>query len=355
VRKLQTSLARRPGKRLVRIGGSALALTLLAACGGNGGGEESGNGNSASAEGCPEGYPERPIEMIVPFGAGGGTDVGVRLLAPYIEEELGGATINVVNREGGGGWIGWNALLAAEPDGYTLASLNTPNLISGYLNPEQGIDGSLDDFTLIGNVVTDYGAIAVRPDDDRFGTIEELVAYAQENRLTATSTGVGSDDHLASLQLNDALGTQFEGIHGGGAADSMTAVLGGNVDVMFANVGEVATMHEDGQMKVLAVLGDPENRGELLADVPTLAESGIEGAENVRSWSARGLGAPGGMDEGLQQCIADAAGAAIQNEEFVAEMAKQGLLVDYRTPEEYRQMLEEEEAMVDQLGSQFIW
>ncbi|SOD98991.1 tripartite tricarboxylate transporter substrate binding protein [Blastococcus haudaquaticus] len=352
MRKLQTSLGHRPGKRFLRVGGGALALTLLAACGGNGGG---GGGNSASADGCPEGYPERPIELIVPFAAGGGTDVGVRLLAPYIEEELGGATINVVNREGGGGWIGWNALRAAEPDGYTLASLNTPNLISGYLNPEQGIESSLDDFTLIGNVVTDYGAIAVRPDDDRFGTIEELIEYAQENRLTATSTGVGSDDQLASLSLNDALGTQFEGIHGGGAADSLTAVVGGNVDVMFANVGEVATPHENGQLKVLAVLGDPENRGELLSDVPTLAETGLEGVEDIRSWSARGLGGPGGMDEGLQQCIADAAAAAIQNEEFVAAMAEQSLLVDYRDPEEYRQMLEEEEAMVEDLGGQFIW
>lgn len=352
MRKLQTPHGRRSGKRLLCAGGSALVLTLLAACGGGVAEQEE---EAAAAGDCPEGYPERPIELIVPFAAGGGTDVGVRLLAPYIEEELGGATINVVNREGGGGWIGWQALLAAEPDGYTLASLNTPNLISGYLNPEQGIEGSIDDFTLIGNVVTDYGAIAVRADDDRFGTIEELIEYAKENRLTATSTGVGSDDHLAALGLNEALGTQFEGIHGGGAADSLTAVVGGNVDVLFANVGEVATPHENGQLKALAVLGDPENRGELLSDVPTLAETDIEGAEDVRSWSARGLGGPGGMDEGLQQCIADAAAAGIQNEEFVAEMAEQGLLVDYRDPEEYEQMLREEEEMVQKLGDQFIW
>jgi tripartite-type tricarboxylate transporter receptor subunit TctC len=355
MRKLQTSTGSRTGKHALRIGGSVLALTLLAACGG-GAEEESGNGGSASAEGgCPEGYPERPIEMVVAFAAGGGTDVGARLLVPYLEEELGGATVNVVNREGGGGWVGWNAMLAAEPDGYTIGALNTPNLMSGYLNPEQGIDGSLDDFTFLANVVTDYGAIAVRPDDDRFGSIEELIAYAQENRLTATSTGVGSDDHLASLGLNNALDTQFEGIHSGGAADNVTAVLGGNVDVLFANVGEVKNLHEDGQLKVLGVLADPENwDAEMLTDVPVVAES-VEGAEDVMSWSARGMGAPGGMDEGLTQCLADALAGAIQNEEFIAEMEKQGLLVDYRDPQEYEEMLRTEEATVQELGDQFIW
>jgi tripartite-type tricarboxylate transporter receptor subunit TctC len=354
LRKLQTSTGRRPGKHVLRIGGSVLALTLLAACGG-GGTENSGDAGAASAEGCPEGYPERPIEMIVAFGAGGGTDVGARLLAPHLEEALGGATVNVVNREGGGGWIGWNALLAAKPNGYTIGALNTPNLMSGYLNPEQGIEGSLDDFTFLANVVTDYGAIAVRPDDERFGTIEELIDYAKENRLTATSTGVGSDDHLASLGLNHALGTKFEGIHSGGAADNVTAVLGGNVDVLFANVGEVKNLHENGQLKVVGVLADPEKwDGEMLSEVPVVAAA-VEGAEDVMSWSARGMGAPGGLDEGLTQCLADALADAIQNEEFVSEMEKQGLLVDYRDPAEYEEMLRKEETTVKELGDQFIW
>jgi len=349
MRKLQTSPGHRPGRNTLRAGGSVLALTLLAACG-NGG----GSGGGTSANGCPEGYPERPIDMIVAYAAGGGTDVGARLLAPYIEEELGGGTVNVVNREGGGGWVGWNALLSAEPDGYTIGMLNTPNLMTGYLNPELGNERTIDDFTLIGNTVTDYGAIAIRPDDDRFGTVEELIDYAKENRLTATSTGVGSDDHMSALRLNEALGTQFESIHSGGAADNVTAVLGGNVDVLFANVGEVATLHDNGQLKVLGVLGSPDNRGPFLEDVPTVEDT-VEGAEGVVSYSARGMGAPAGMDEALQQCIADAVGAAVQNPDFVAEMEKQSLLVDYQDADAYKTMLTDEEANVRELGDEFVW
>jgi len=335
------------GRRLPKVAACLAALTLASACG-------SGVGTDAQPQngvGCPEGFPQRPIEMIVAYAAGGGTDVGARLLAPYLEEELG-ATVNVVNRPGGGGWVGWNELLAAEPDGHTIGFLNTPNLMSGYLNPELGIERDITDFTLIGNVVTDYGAIAIRPDDERFSDIRELITYAQNNRVTATSTGVGSDDQLASLGLNSQYGTKFEGIQSEGAADNVTSVLGGNIDVLFANVGEVTSLHKDGQLKAIAVMAPPEERAEFLPDVPSLAEAGYPGVE---SWSARGLGGPGGMPADVHQCLVDASARAIQNEEFIAELAKQGLLVDYKDPTAYQESLAAEEQRVRELGDEYVW
>lgn len=351
MRNLQSSSASRRGRPILKISGAVLALTLLSACGGGASESDEGSADAAGSGGCPEGFSDRPVEMIVAYAAGGGTDVGARLLAPYLEEELG-TTVNVVNQEGGGGWVGWNALLAAEPDGHTIGFLNTPNLMSGYLNPELGIDRDITDFTLLGNVVTDYGAIAIRPDDERFSNIEELIAYAQENRLTATSTGVGSDDQLASLGINAGHGTQFEAIQSDGSADNITAVLGGNIDVLFANVGEVANLAESGQLKVVAVMAPADKRADFLPDVPTLEEAGYPGVE---SWSARGLGAPGGLPDDVRECLADAAAAAIQNPEYVEELSKQGLFVDYRDPEAYAEMLTAEEERTKKLGDEFVW
>lgn len=351
--QLTTGAARR---RLLTTTGCLAVLTLASACGGGGGEGEAANGENAdvqagAAEGCPEGYPDRPIEMIVAYAAGGGTDVGARLLAPYLEEELG-TTVNVVNRTGGGGWVGWNELLAAEPDGYTIGFINTPNLMSGYLNPELGIENTIEDFSLIGNVVTDYGAIAIRPDDERFSNIEELIEYAKENRLTSTSTGVGSDDQLSALGLNAEYGTQFEGIQSEGAADNVTAVLGGNIDVLFANVGEVAQLHKDGQLEAVAVMAPEADRADFLPEVPSLEEAGYPGVE---SWSARGLAGPGGMPEDVLGCLVDAAANAIQNPEYVEELAKQGLLVDYKDPQEYTEMLDKEVERVKKLGDEYVW
>ena len=147
----------------------SFALTLTAAsCG------------SSEAE-TAETYPTRPIQVIVAFSAGGQTDVGARQLMPLVEKELEGSDIQVVNQPGAGGWVGWNQAVNADPDGYTLAYLNTPNLVSGYMNPELGRDQTYEDFAYIANQVTDPGTISIRPDEDRFTDLESLIEYAKEN------------------------------------------------------------------------------------------------------------------------------------------------------------------------------
>jgi tripartite-type tricarboxylate transporter receptor subunit TctC len=142
-------------------------------------------------------YPNRPINIIISFAAGGNSDLGVRAMQPLVEKDLG-TPLNVINRPGAGGWIGWAELLKARPDGYTIAQINTPNLITGYLNPQLKRKENLDSFELICNHVTDPGAIAIRNDEKRFTNMKELVEYAKKNSLTSTSTGVIGDDHIAA-------------------------------------------------------------------------------------------------------------------------------------------------------------
>ena len=133
-------------------------------------------------------FPTRPITLIVSFSAGGGTDVGARLLIPYVEKELG-VNINVVNKPGGSGWVGWTELLSAKPDGYTIGYINTPNLLVGYLDPQFNRDENIDSFALISNHVVDYGAISISPKETRFTNAKELFEYAKINEVTATTTG----------------------------------------------------------------------------------------------------------------------------------------------------------------------
>jgi tripartite-type tricarboxylate transporter receptor subunit TctC len=334
-------MSRRDFLRLGGVGlaGAAFGTTLLGSCGGGGG---------ASAENFPDG----PIQLIVAYAAGGGTDVGARILQPYVEEELG-VSLEILNRPGGGGWVGWTELANADPDGYTIGFINSPNLMTGYLNPEFNRDRSLKDFSPIANQVTDYGAIAINPNDDRFQDLKGLIEYAQNNDATATSTGVGSDDHFASLTLNDEYQTRFEAVHNEGSAESRAAVLGGNVDALFANVGEIVPLHEDGELKAVGVMRDSEERSEFLPDVPTLREAGYP---DVYSWSSRGLAGPAGINDEIMNVLVSAFEAGITNEEHIQELADQGLQVDYVAQGEYlNNILQQDEQLARRLGKKYLW
>jgi tripartite-type tricarboxylate transporter receptor subunit TctC len=326
----------------------------LAACGAKTGTTSSkeaastASAQTAKAE-TKEKYPTRPISIIVSYAAGGGSDLGVRALAPFLEKELG-VPITVVNKPGAGGWMGWLDLLGAKNDGYTIALINTPNLMTGYMDPSQKRKENIDNFELIANQVTDAGAIAIRADEKRFTNMKELVEYAKKNEVTTTSTGVAGDDHIAALKMNKKFGTKFNAIHNKGVAESITAVLGGHVDVMFANVGEVTTLYNNKEIKVLGVMND--NRAKSLPDVPTLKESGYDG---VVSWSARGFAAAKGMDEEKLKVLRAAFEKVIKNPDHIKKMADMGLEVDYQNKDGYAKALKLEEKSILEIKDLLGW
>ncbi|MGF9712993.1 tripartite tricarboxylate transporter substrate binding protein [Paenibacillus naphthalenovorans] len=327
----------------------AVILTLaLTSCGGGGSQPSSVQGSSPVPEPQKEKWPDKPINLIIAYAAGGGTDVGARMLMPYVEKELG-VPINIINKPGGGGWIGWTELANAKPDGYTIGYINTPNLMTGYLDPKQKRKENLKSFAPIANHVTDPGAIAIRRDESRFTDIKGLIEYARNNELTATSTGVGSDDHYAILKMNKALGTKFTAVHTKGAAESQTGVIGGHVDVLFANVGEVTSLHNSGEIKVVAVMA--EKRSPFLSDIPTLEESGFSG---IISGSARGIAAPKDIDPHKLEILRAALEKGIKNQEQIDKQGQSGLQVDYKDGKDYMDLLEKDEqdvlALRDLLG-----
>ncbi|WP_248928408.1 tripartite tricarboxylate transporter substrate binding protein [Paenibacillus hamazuiensis] len=294
-------------------------------------------------------YPTKPITLIVSYAAGGGTDLGARLLTPYLEKELG-VPVVVENKPGGGGWVGWAEMLGAKPDGYTLGYVNAPAVFAGYLNPSAKRKETIDNFELIMNHVIDPGVIAVRADDKRFSNVKDLIEFAKKNELSANANGVGTENHIAALQMNKELGTKLRSVQFSGSAESITSVIGGHVDVLFAKVGEVLEPMKAGQIKILAVM-TPE-RVPQLPDVPTLKESI---GSNIEYHSLRGIAGPKGMDPQIVAKLQDAFEKAMKNPEHEKKMSDMGLKVDGTKGEAFKQLLKKEEASMVEVKGLLGW
>lgn len=295
--------------------------------------------------------PKKSITIICPWSAGGGSDVGIRLLVPYLEEELGVA-VNVVNKTGANGWMAWNELLQAKPDGYTIAQLNLPTLYSGYLDPQQKRDVTLDDFKVLANQVSDWGTMVIRKGDDRFSTAEELIEYAKTTELTAADNGVGTNKHMQTVSLTNALPElKLVPIHQGGWSESYASLLGGHIDIGWGSVGEVLSAYEAGEVEVLCVFA-PE-RSEFMPDVPTFNELNM-GFEMLAP-ADRGFVLPAGVDDAVYDRLVEAFGNAIQNPGHIEELNKMGLAVNYIGGADYEAYVIENEQVVKDMAEAMGW
>lgn len=285
-------------------------------------------------------YPTRPITLIVAFGAGGGTDVGARLLTPLVEAELG-QPIQVVNITGAGGWVGWTELSRAEPDGYTIGYINTPALIMGYINPELGRPAGLEMFLPIVNHVWDSTVWAVLPDSP-FQTAQDVLDYVKANpgQLSKTTTGAHTQHHINAMELYRQ-GYEFNVVHTEGAADATAMVLGGHAQILSTGVGEATTLARDGQLRILAIMD--EERSQHLPEVPTFAEATeIE----LVSFSSRGLAAPAGTPQAIVDKLAAAFEKAMNDPTHIEDMEELGLELRYKAPQDYMNFLQEYEQIL---------
>lgn len=304
----------------------------------------SGCNDAASGESDIGNFPDKPITLIVAYAAGGGTDTGARILQGYLEKELGVA-VNIENKPGGAGWLAWSELANAKPDGYTIGYINSPNIITGYLDPQYKREENLENFQFIANHVLDPGVVAFKNGEKRFTNFKEMIEYAKNNHLTATTSGVGSNDHMAILKMNDYYGTNITPVHTKGAAEGSTQVLGGHVDLFVAKTGEAVNLHNSGELEAIAVYSD--ERSPFLADVPTTTELGYP---DLIFRSARGLAAPAGLSEEKLEILNAALKKAIENAEQVEKMGQQGLQVLYLNPDEYEELMVEDENDVKSLS-----
>lgn len=280
-------------------------------------------------------YPEKGLTLIVAYGAGGGTDTTARLLAADLEKTIG-HPVTVQNITGGGGWNGWGSIAAADPDGYTIGYINIPNMYSGYLNPEMMREENLESFTPLMNHVTDYCVWAVKPDSP-FQSISDVIEAAKAGKVSITAHGAGGDDDLAIQRIQKMNDVEFAIVHNKSTADSKTQVLGGNVDVLGANVSEVAAQHAAGELRVIGVMS--AERSGFLQDVPTFKEQGFD-----QVWSvSRGIAGPAGLPEDISAKIISALETTITSDEHAAAAKKLSLAPEIVKGQDYMDFLKSTE------------
>jgi tripartite-type tricarboxylate transporter receptor subunit TctC len=289
-------------------------------------------GASAAAD-----FPSRTINLMVAYPAGGSTDVGARILAG-VAEKIAGQSIVVVNKGGAGGQVGWTDLARQKPDGYNIGFINLPGFNTVILDPDRKAVFNADSFTPIINQVLDPGVIWVKADSG-YKTVKDLIEAAKKtpNKISAVTTGILSDDHLAILMVEEVNpGAVFRIVHLDGGAPQMTAILGGHVEVAFDNVGSIFKRVRSGEVRGLAVMDTV--RSKFLPDVATTVELGMP---TVISNSTRGIAGPKGMPPAVVTRLQEILSKAMADPEHVKRLEDSGLGIRVMVGEEYAKYYKE--------------
>jgi tripartite-type tricarboxylate transporter receptor subunit TctC len=294
-------------------------------------------------------YPDQPINMIIAYAPGGGTDIIARSLIPFMEKHLEGAHFIVQNRPGAGGDIGFGAIAAAAPDGYTIGFINTPPVITVPI--ERKTTWTVQSYDLLGNVVDDPGTFCVHSESP-IKSLAELAAFSKANpgKVTVGTTGVGSDDHLAMLMFERAAGVKMSHIPFKGSSDTRTAIMGQHIVVAAINVGE-ALQYIKGGSPIRCLGQMTARRISMAADWPTFREQGY----NFEMASLRGLVAPKGLPPPVREKLAQAIEKAVADPAFKAAAEKAYAPVRYLGPAAYDAELKAGDTMFRQLWKELPW
>lgn len=312
-----------------------LSLTLvfsLAAC-----------GNSGDKEGTVDSsqFPTKPVEIIVAYKAGGGTDVGARILASVAEKTLGKPLV-ILNKPGSDGELGYTELAKAKPDGYTIGFINLPTFVS--LTLERDTKYEIGDVEPILNHVYDSGVLVVQS-SSQWQTLEELIEYAKENpgELTISNNGTGASNHIGAAHFAHEAEIDVTHVPFGGSTDMIAALRGGHVDATVAKISEVAGLVNSGEVRILASFTD--ERLENFPDVPTMKEHGYD----ILFGSARALVAPKGTPKEIIEILHDAFKEAMESEEHLEKAKNADLPIKYMGPEELAKYIQDEEEYLKEI------
>lgn len=295
-------------------------------------------------------YPTRPISMIVPWAAGGGTDAIARTIATVMQKELG-QPINVVNRPGGGSVVGHTAIANAKPDGYTIG------LMTGEVSMMhwQGLtDIDYQSYSPIAQVNYDYAGVQVSAESP-YKNVEELIeAIKEKPKGTFKASGVGQGGiwHIAfgGLLVDQGIDpTAVKWIPSEGAAPAMADLVAKGIDIAPTSVPEARSMMDAGKVKSIAIMA-PE-RNPVFDEVPTLKEE-IDSDYTIGEW--RGLGGPKGIDSEIIAKLEKAAKKAYESDLYQDFMTKQGFGSVWRDANDFAEFLEETDKImgdtVEKLG-----
>ncbi|WP_241137144.1 Bug family tripartite tricarboxylate transporter substrate binding protein [Achromobacter xylosoxidans] len=282
-------------------------------------------------------YPNKPIRLIVPFAAGGTTDIVARVVAEGLGRELGQAVV-VENRGGGGGSIGADALARSTPDGYTLGVATVSTMATNPATNPKTPYNPLKDFAPITNMVNVPNVLTVNPAVPA-KSVAEFVALLKANpgKYSYASSGAGGIGHLDGELFKSLTQTDMVHVPYRGSGPALNDVIAGQVNAQFNNLPSSMPHIQAGKLRALAIAAP--KRLPALPDVPTFAEGGLPEMDNM-AWY--GLVAPAGTPQAVIDRIHDATVKALKDPKIAQRLADGGSLVDGNTPAEYAAQIKRE-------------
>lgn len=303
-----------------------LCVALLGAC-------SSETGKNADAKDAGSDFPNKQIELVVPYAPGGASDMVSRTVGSYLEEDLG-VPVVTNNKTGGTGAVGMSYVEGKNPDGYTV----------GYVPVEMAMLSALgfadiepSKFDLLGRAIVIPAAITV-PADAPYNTIEEFIQYAKDNpgKVRVGNSGTGSIWHIAAAGLAEETGAEMKYVPFEGAAPAVAALLGGHIEAVSVSPSEVKASVDGGDLKILAVMS--KDRDKTFPDVPTLIESGID--LEIAAWG--GFVVPKGTPEDIKAKLEESVKGAVGSEEFQNLADERGLNASHLSAEEFTKFADEQ-------------
>ncbi|PLW76066.1 Bug family tripartite tricarboxylate transporter substrate binding protein [Cohaesibacter celericrescens] len=265
-------------------------------------------------------FPERPIQVVVPYSAGGSTDLSMRVFSDIFEKKFEGKQFVVRNQPGGGGAIGTSAAVHGRNDGYTVgAAAQGPIAIKPHVG---GTDYQVDDFAFVGLFARSL-QVMVACKDAPFSDYNSFITYAKGKKPQIGNSGAGGANHISAEAFAKAAGIKAESVPFGGSSEARTACVGGHIDAMVASPAEAKAASQAGQMTPLFIMED--KRIDLFPDTPTAVEKGVD-----FTWSSwKGFVAPKGASEEGLAWLRSAVKEVATDPAFIKKMTEMGEFVTY--------------------------
>jgi tripartite-type tricarboxylate transporter receptor subunit TctC len=290
----------------------------------------------------------RPIEIVVPFAPGGGMDAMARTVAPFLAAKLPGARVVVQNRAGAGGQVGTEAVANAAPDGFTLGACATPTVLSQPI--ERPVRWRPAELTYLAQVVEDPCGLFVRADSPLRGLPDLLVAARRRpGDVSYGTAGIGGDDHIAMLLMEEAAGVRLNHVPFNGTSQLLVPLLGGQLEVGAFNISEALPLLRDRAIRGLALAA--ERRDEAAPEIATYREGGVD----VVFSAGRGIFGPPGLPDAIRAALEEAFAATFADPAWPEAAARAGLPLKPLVGAAYRKAALGGEAALKGLWSRRPW
>jgi len=285
----------------------------------------------------PQAYPSRPVRLIVPYSAGGATDIVMRIVALKLPEFLGQQVV-VDNRPGAGGLIGTETAAKSAPDGYNLLASSTPHVILPHLHQKMPFD-ALKDFEPIMQFGDQPYALTVHPSLG-VSSVKELIALAQQQpgKINYASSGNGGAQHMFAALFVSMAKVNMVHIPYKGSGPARADLLGGQVKVGMLGIASVLANHKSGQLRILAVTS--AKRSKEIPDIPTIGET----VKGYRATLWQGLAAPKGTPKAVIDRIQQDMGKVLQSADVKAAFERAGTDIAATDSKAFGELLKEEYA-----------